>query len=137
MTDINWERAFLDYHAANPRVYADLRQLAYEAKRLGHRRVGVELLINRFRWDHPVKTDDPSSEFKINQNYAAYYARLLLVRNPDLRGEDGFWRGSLFNLRRIRDGEPSWSRCLWPPDPVEEEPEPEFSEQDGSLALFT
>jgi hypothetical protein len=41
-----------------------------------------------------METDDPNSDFKINNNYAPYYARLIIDENPQ-------W-GDVFELRTIR-----------------------------------
>jgi len=40
------------------------------------------------------KTDDPNSDFKINNNYAPYYSRLIIANNPT-------WE-KVFELREIR-----------------------------------
>jgi hypothetical protein len=52
------------------------------------------MLLEVLRWNYYMKTDDPNSDFKINNNYAPYYARLLIEKHPE-------W-SDLFQLREMR-----------------------------------
>lgn len=95
MTDqlaLNWadENAFERFHAANPRVYEVLVRLAREwVGRTGRHKLGIATLYERTRWEIALATSDP--DFKLNNNFRAYYARLIMLREPDLDG--------LFDLR--------------------------------------
>jgi hypothetical protein len=80
---------FRDFHSRNPLVYTELVRLAREAKATGKPRVGIQMLFEVVRWHFFLKTTD--ADFKLNNNYAAYYARLVMDREPDLDG--------IFNLR--------------------------------------
>ena len=84
------ERRAVAFDAANPDVYDSLVRLAREVKRHGVRRVGMKALFERLRWDHALKTQ--GARFKLDNGFTAYYARLLMQRNPELRG--------LFELRK-------------------------------------
>lgn len=75
---------FEDFHAANPHVYEYLREYALMVKRAG-RRIGMKALFERLRWDYLVSTVT-NTGFKLNNNYTAYYARLLMENEPELRG---------------------------------------------------
>jgi hypothetical protein len=79
-----WASRASAFHEENPDVYLLLVRYAREAVRAGVGRVGIELLWNRMRWDKTVITND--SEFKLNQNYKAWYARRIMERESDLRG---------------------------------------------------
>ena len=82
---------FEQFHQDNPQVYATLCRLAREwIARTGRQKVGIGALTERCRWEIALATSDP--EFKINNNFRAYYARLLMAREPDL--------ADLFELRR-------------------------------------
>ena len=82
---------FEQFHADNPRVYATLLRLAHEwVDVFGHRKVGMKALFEVARWQISLATSDP--DFKLNNNYTAYYARLLMREHPALDG--------LFDLRR-------------------------------------
>ena len=55
----------------------------------GRHKLGIATLYERARWEITLTTTDP--DFKLNNDYRAYYARLLMLCEPDL--ED------MFNLR--------------------------------------
>jgi hypothetical protein len=67
----------------NPQVYVILVRLAREwVDRTGRRRLGIKSLFERARWEIALATSDP--DFKLNNNYTAYYARLIMQREADL-----------------------------------------------------
>lgn len=81
---------FVRFHEDNPHVYMTLRRLAREwVSRTGRRKLGIGALFERARWDIAIATNDP--EFRLNNNFRAFYARLLMRQEPDLDG--------LFELR--------------------------------------
>jgi hypothetical protein len=82
--------AFEEYHAANPQVYRRLRAKAFALLATGKRKYGINTLIEVLRWEHDMSIDT-TDEFKINNNHAPFYARLLMETNPELEG--------FFNLR--------------------------------------
>lgn len=86
------EEKFQEFHAKNPHVYDNLVRLAEDLKARGHRKIGIQMLFEVIRWQSMLKTTD--KDFKLNNNYAAYYARLIMDRNVHL---DGF-----FEIRELR-----------------------------------
>ena len=55
------------------------------------------MLFELLRWDHMMQTDG-DEPFKLNNNYRAYYARLIEKHEPDLRG--------VYTMRKsVSDGE--------------------------------
>jgi len=80
------EEQFREFHRRNPHVYHRLRELAFQMKGRGHRRIGMKMLFEVLRWQHAMSTSDPASEFKLNNSYTAYYARLLMQQEPALDG---------------------------------------------------
>ena len=72
------------FHAENPHVYEMLRHLALDAARHG-RRLGIAMLFEVLRWQYAMNTTDQASEFKLNNNYRAFYARLLMEKEPELQ----------------------------------------------------
>jgi hypothetical protein len=86
------DRKFEEYHQANPQVYRELVQLAMQARRRGRRKIGIKMLFEVVRWNRFLQTAD--DEFKLNNNYHSRYARLLMQREPKLRG--------IFNLRELK-----------------------------------
>lgn len=77
------DERFADYHRENPQVYAQLVAFAREARSAGRARCGIKLCVERLRWETFVRA---GGEFKVNNLWAARYARLIEEREPDLRG---------------------------------------------------
>lgn len=91
------ERDFWRFHQANPFVYERLVQLAREwVQRRGKRKVGIGMLFEVLRWEVALRTS--GEDFKLNNNYRALYARLIMARNPDLVG--------VFGTRRLHREDP-------------------------------
>jgi hypothetical protein len=76
--------AFGEYHAANPHVYDALRRFALEARRSGRPRMSINMLHERVRWYTTVEAHE--DDFKLNNNWRPFYARLLMESEPELRG---------------------------------------------------
>ena len=73
---------FNEYHQANPHLYEAFEKYAKIAA--SHRsHFAAITIINRIRWDTMLKGND---EYKINNNYAAYYGRLFEEKNPEHEG---------------------------------------------------
>lgn len=79
------DHKFLEFHNKNPQVYFELVKLAREAQGKGHRKISIELLFNVVRWERMMRTDDPNSTFKINNNYKSRYARMIMLNEPGLQ----------------------------------------------------
>jgi len=75
---------FRAFHGANPHVYRALRNLALEARRRGRQRYGMKGLFEVLRWHYALETTDV--EFKLNNNFTAHYARMLMAREPEPQG---------------------------------------------------
>jgi len=57
--------------------------------RFGSHKLGIATLYERARWEIALATTD--ADFKLNNNFRAYYARLIMAHESDLEG--------LFDLR--------------------------------------
>jgi hypothetical protein len=66
-------REFLEFDAANPHVWELFERFAFEAIEAGHETLSASLICERIRWETTVVTTD--TEFKLNNNHRAYYAR--------------------------------------------------------------
>jgi hypothetical protein len=76
---------FEAFHAANPKVYAILLRLAREwVATFGQTKLGIATIYEAARWQISLATNDP--KYKLNNNFRAYYARLLMTENGDLDG---------------------------------------------------
>lgn len=78
------DRKFREFHEANPAVYRLLVRFAREAANK-RKRVGIKALWERVRWESYLATDTADA-FALNNSYTSRYARLLMDREPDLRG---------------------------------------------------
>jgi hypothetical protein len=79
---------YQEFHNENPWVMSHLADLALQLKRRGVRRYGIAPLFEVLRYQHTLRTNDPNSVFRLNNNYRAYYAREIMDRYPEL---DGFF----------------------------------------------
>ncbi len=88
------QEQFEAFHAKNPHVYQDLERLAEQMFKRGRKKIGIGLLTEVLRWNFYLQTEDPNSEFLLNNNYRSHYARLLVDRHPE-------W-SEAFELRHLR-----------------------------------
>lgn len=75
---------FKDFHEANPQVYERLVNMTRNLVARGRPRIGMGMLFEVIRWEHYMKTE--GEPFKLNNNYRAFYSRLIEKENPDLKG---------------------------------------------------
>ena len=85
-------RRFETFHRANPHVFRKFKELAFAIKATGRLRYAARTITEKIRWDHDINT--VGEVFKLNDNFIAFYVRLLIHRYPEF---DGF-----FELRRVR-----------------------------------
>lgn len=82
------------FHAANPQVYELFQRFAVDALRMERRkRFGARVIWERLRWYTQVETN--GTDFRLNDHYPPYYARLLMLERPDDFGD-------FFELRDAR-----------------------------------
>ncbi len=75
---------FDEYDRTNPHIYSMFVRFAKEAAASGRKRAGVALIIERMRWETTISAR--YDDFKINQNYAAFYARKFMQDYPQYLG---------------------------------------------------
>lgn len=86
-------QSFERFHRANPDVYETLVRLARRWRtRHPEQPCGIGMLYEVARWTIAFRT--VGEPLKLNNNYRAFYARLIMEREPDLAG--------LFHTRRQR-----------------------------------
>jgi hypothetical protein len=85
---------FFSFHQANPHVYRTIvvKCRQYRIKHGKRAKLGMKMLFEVMRWDHLMSTN--ADDFKLNNSYASYYARLVMLANDDL--------SDIFNLREAR-----------------------------------
>lgn len=92
-------KAFLEFHQANPWVYARLREICWNLRGKGFRKYSTRTIIAVLRFEMDMKTGGEAvtlrggekRKLKLNDHHSAYYARLLIE-------EDATW-AQFFELR--------------------------------------
>lgn len=95
LTGKSIRHAFNEFHKNNPHVYNAFSEQVEKAVRRGKTKVSAKLIINWIRWEVCLSSSDDN--FKINDAFQSYYARLYIKNNPDKSG--------LFNMRKLRNEE--------------------------------
>ena len=87
------ERQFMEFHEANPEYYKQMVALAREMKSR-RTRFGIKAIFEIIRWNSTLRG---TGEYKMSNNHAPYYARLIMKNEPDL---DGFFQVNELVSRR-------------------------------------
>ena len=89
--EINWGdlpgdicEGFEQFHSDNPQVFSALVSMTRTLLGRGHRRIGMGMLFEVLRWEHYMKTN--GEPFKLNNNYRAFYSRLIENHHPEWEG---------------------------------------------------
>lgn len=73
---------FRKFHRENPDVYLELVKISRQLKDRGRNHYGIGALFEVIRFHRAIRTNDPV--FKLNNNYRALYARLIMDQEADL-----------------------------------------------------
>jgi hypothetical protein len=76
-------RRFAEYHQQNPQVFDEFRRRAIAMRTAGRRKYSQWTIIQSIRWDHDLRTT--GDVFKINNDFIALYARLLIHELPEFK----------------------------------------------------
>lgn len=74
---------FRAFHSLNPHVYAAIERQALRLHAQGERRISVKAIVEDLRRSRIATTGD---DWRINNSWPAFYARILVERNPVLNG---------------------------------------------------
>ena len=74
---------FIRFHEANKHIYADLKRIAEIMYARGFKKFSISACVERLRWEHPEKSDDP--DYMISNNHRSFYSRLLACDLPQYR----------------------------------------------------
>jgi len=78
-------KQWVTFHRANPRVYELFEYYTFQTIQAGHKRYSADAVVHRIRWHVNIETR-PVDEFKINNNFVSYYARLFMRKNRQYSG---------------------------------------------------
>ena len=96
------ERDFRTFHRTNPHVLRSLIKLTSDLHEAGFNRIGMKMLFEVLRWQTMLETR--GDDFRLNNNYTAYYARLLMHRRPEFKGMFAVrWQDHAFDPATIID----------------------------------
>jgi hypothetical protein len=82
---------FIDHHRKNPEIWREFERFALRAIRAGRQRLGAKAIMERVRWETEV---EGGVDWKCNNSYTAYYARMLTAKYPEAKG--------LFEFRTVK-----------------------------------
>ena len=85
--NVDVKQKWWGWHKLNPHFYEMFERFALTLISNGHSNSSAWLIVNRIRWETAIETK--SDNFKISNDYIAYYARLFMAYNPE---HDGFFR---------------------------------------------
>jgi len=80
------EAAFEQFDRENPHIYEAFARFTREAVRAGCRKIGAKLIWERIRWHTAVETRRARGEYRLNNNWTAYYARKFMRDHPEHQG---------------------------------------------------
>ena len=86
--------SFIKYHRKHPEVYRKFENMALGAIRKGRKKLSAKLIINVIRWEYYFNSEE---DFKINDAYHSYYARLFVAIHPKY--------SNYFAFRKLRNEE--------------------------------
>jgi|TARA_X000001388_G_C2175889_1_gene101641 hypothetical protein len=73
------------FHEANPEVWNMFVYFTQEIINKGYENYSVNAIFERIRWEKDMGGDG-TNQFKINNNYRAFYARRFMNKHPEYQG---------------------------------------------------
>lgn len=94
-TKLTIQEKFEKYHAQNPDVFQMFLHYAHEARTAGFARYSAWAIMNRIRWHRNInKKSLQKEEFKISNDYIAWYARKAMTTHP-------IWFKEFFKIKKL------------------------------------
>lgn len=84
---------FIEFNNKNPHIYKAFEQQVNLAISKGRKKLSCKLIINWIRWNEFIETT--GKNFKLDDAYQSYYARLYVQLNPKHK--------NLFTFRKLRN----------------------------------
>lgn len=75
---------FWKYHTDNPQIYELFAKYTHDVRNAGWPCISHWLIINRIRWTRTVEVR--TNDFKISNDFIAFYPRLLIYNEPSFNG---------------------------------------------------
>lgn len=80
-----------EWHLKNPEVWKMFERFSFDAVNRGRKKISHWLIVNRIRWETAILTT--GNDFKISNDYIAFYARLWKAKYP--------MHADLFNTKKM------------------------------------
>lgn len=74
--------SFVKYHEDNPHVYEKFKEMTFKTIERGFKNYSTNGIFEVMRWHTGTSGND---EYKINNNYRAFYARLFAKDFPEFK----------------------------------------------------
>lgn len=101
---------FLEFNENNPEIWDLFVKFTRQAINSGLKRYSAKAIFERIRWEAEVNSSAYPREFKVNNNYHAFYARWFMERYPEY---DGFF---VKREQKSKSDKPSFLPNLTPED---------------------
>jgi len=88
-TSRHLEVAFWEFHNGNPEIWTLFQKYTFQVIEAGLPSFGALHILSRIRWFVWIETKRFGDLYKINNNHAAFYARLFHREHPE---HEGFFR---------------------------------------------
>ena len=76
---------FVAFHNSHPEIWELFEHFAFEKIKQGFKNYSSKGIFERIRWE--IALPEPEgSDFKLNNNYTAFYARTFMLRHPQYEG---------------------------------------------------
>lgn len=79
--DQDLKQKWWTWHKANPEVFEAFEIIAFDLIKQGHKHYSSDAILHIVRFNLN-KAKGPEDQYKINNNYSAYYARLFMHYHP-------------------------------------------------------
>ena len=79
--DVGDDKKFNEYHRQNPHIYQAFEKKTLEAISRGYKHCSAKGVFEILRWETAVAANH--DEYKINNNYTPFYARLFMKNHPE------------------------------------------------------
>lgn len=84
---------FNRFHKDNPHIFTAFEEQALRAINKGRTKISAKLIINWIRWHEFLESTDVN--FRVNDAYQSYYARLFVEKHPEHK--------DIFGFRKLRN----------------------------------
>lgn len=86
---------FLVYHKAKPEVWQHFERFALSVWESGRKKYGAKGIMERVRWHVEIESNN-KEDFKVQNNFTAYYARIFLIKYPEAK------EAEFFNIKELK-----------------------------------